>query len=162
MCSTSWTLILLRVEKVSIVIFYLFSFSDVFGRLKDMGKVHVKDMAVETWLRHISNAVVESRERKNWNQETLARRARVSRKTISQIENGKSAQARLIFRVLRALSLDPWTLLGGISPTSYEVDSAGQAAHDKLQELLKLPSDVSNLVTSAIDSFHHTYIRRKR
>ncbi len=119
-------------------------------------------MSVDTWLRQIADRISSARAAREWTQDQLAKKARISRKTISQLENGKNVQVRHLFRILRALHLDPWTLLGGTSPQVHAASDEQQAVHDMLQDLLESSDNIPDMVTGAIKSFHNSYGRRKR
>lgn len=96
----------------------------------------------------IGQTIREEREKKPWNQDGLAKAAKLSRKTVSDLENAsRSYGIDSLLESMLALDLDPWTFFGGSIRHRPKQTIEDKILHDQLDRILSLASDRNELRT---------------
>lgn len=90
----------------------------------------------------IGRRIKDEREKRSWKQDGLAKTAGLSRKTVSDLENGRRSYGidSLIDSAL-ALGIDPWTLFGGTLKTRPRRKIEHDVLHDDLDRILSADRD---------------------
>lgn len=113
------------------------------------------DLNVDSWLQQIAEQI--KRIRGDEKQELFAKRVKVSRKTLSNIENAKSYNVRALLKILSVTNSEATlkSILQG--------DSLDREIHQRLAEILsEAPSDAVDWITGNIKTFHQAYVRKRR
>jgi transcriptional regulator with XRE-family HTH domain len=86
------------------------------------------------------------REKKSWNQDRLAKAARLSRKTVSDLENAsRSYGIDSLLESMLALDIDPWTFFGGSARHRPERTIEDEILHNQLDRILKIADNGKEL-----------------
>ena len=90
----------------------------------------------QAWMVKIGSTIRERRDRKSWSQDGLAVASEVSRRTISDMENGeRSYRIDRLLAVMYPLDIDPWSFFGGTEKIRPRRNIEHEVLHDALDEI---------------------------